>query len=163
MKKKIILCYLLCVLVVSPVFCENLPAVFSTWEGFEVDKCASIWLIKRFINKNAEIKFFPKGTIVTEGVPFDTPDAKLRRYHNISTFEAILNHFQISDPKLIYIGKIVHDIEINTWGKKKLDETNVIKAAVINLIMELKENKTKTIEKSCDYFNMLYQSIRLNE
>ena len=159
MKKKIILCYLLCVLVVSPVFCENLPAVFSTWEGFEVDKCASIWLIKRFINKNAEIKFFPKGTIVTEGVPFDTPDAKLRRYHNISTFEAILNQYQLNDPKLVYIGKIIHDIEINIWDKKKLSQTILVQEAIVKIIQAKKDSEI-IINESCDYFNSLYQELK---
>jgi hypothetical protein len=45
----------------SDVSAEQEGLVFSTWEGFEADKCASIWLIKRFIDKNAVIKFFPKG------------------------------------------------------------------------------------------------------
>ena len=86
---------------------EQKPSLFSTWEGFEVDKCASIWLIKRHINKKAIIKFFPKGQIIEEGVPFDTPDAMFRRYHNMSTFESLLRHYKLKDPKLIYLGKII--------------------------------------------------------
>jgi len=74
--------------------------IFSTWEGFEADKCASIWLIKRFIDKNAKIKFFPKGSIITEGIPFDVPEAKLRRYHNMSTFESILKYYNLKDQNL---------------------------------------------------------------
>ncbi|MGA1875585.1 MAG: chromate resistance protein ChrB domain-containing protein [bacterium] len=37
--------------------------VFSTWAGFEPDKCASIWLIQRFIHPEAVIKFFPVGEL----------------------------------------------------------------------------------------------------
>ena len=35
--------------------------VFSTWDGFEVDKLASIWLIKRFIAPGAKVRLYPKG------------------------------------------------------------------------------------------------------
>ncbi len=85
------------------VLAEQKVQIFSTWEGFEADKCASIWLIKRFIDKNAIIKFFPKGEIIKEGILFDTPDSKFRRYHNMSTFESILLHYNLKDPKLIHI------------------------------------------------------------
>ena len=74
------------------------PEVFSTWEGFELDKCASIWLIQNFIYRGVKIKFFPKGTINMEGVPFDVPEAKFRRYHNMSTFESLLEYHKQQDP-----------------------------------------------------------------
>ena len=38
---------------------EEKGLIFSTQEGFEVDKCASIRLIKRFIDENGVIKFSP--------------------------------------------------------------------------------------------------------
>ena len=132
--------------------------IFSTWEGFEADKCASIWLIKRFIDKNAKIKFFPKGSIITEGIPFDVPEAKLRRYHNMSTFESILKYYNLKDPKLIYIGKIIHDIEVNIWDKKIFPETLLVEEAILSII---KQSKTadEIIEKSYQYFNSLYQRL----
>jgi len=150
---------------VGPLFCDetslDIPKkektfVFSTWEGFEVDKCACIWLIKRFINKHAQIKFFPKGSVITEGIPFDVPEAKLRRYHNISTFECMLKHYKIKDPKLIYIGKIIHDIEVNIWEKKVLGETSVVRDRVIKIIKQ-SENNDEVIKRSCEYFDLLYK------
>lgn len=83
-----------------------------------MDKLASIWLIKRFINLEAKIILYPKGDTITEGIPFDTPDAKFRRYHNISTYEMFRRHYGINDARCIYISKIVHDVEINTLEKK---------------------------------------------
>ena len=130
--------------------------IFSTWEGFEVDKCASIWLIKRFIDENAVIGFFPKGEAIKEGIPFDTPDAKFRRYHNMSTFESLLKHYKLKDPKLIYIGKIVHDIEVNIWERKVFDETRHVQDAV-NRIIRNSKNSDEVIEKSCKYFDSLYK------
>ncbi|MEW6571864.1 MAG: chromate resistance protein ChrB domain-containing protein [Nitrospirota bacterium] len=144
----------------SNVLAEQGSLVFSTWEGFEVDKCASIWLIKRFIDKNAVIKFFPKGEIIKEGIPFDTPDAKLRRYHNMSTFESILKHYNLQDPKLIYIGKIIHDIEVNIWEKKVFPESYKVQDEVNKIISNSKSNEG-IIEKSNKYFDLFYEEIAL--
>lgn len=152
--------FLLCIVVVHErplvALAKQKVLVFSTWDGFEVDKCASIWLIKRFIDKNAVIKFIPKGEIIKKGIPFDTPDALFRRYHNMSTFESLLKHYKLKDPKLIYIGKIIHDIEINIWEKKALEETLIVQDAVNKIIWNAKD-RHEVIEKSCEYFDSLYQ------
>ncbi|MCK5229930.1 MAG: chromate resistance protein, partial [Desulfobulbaceae bacterium] len=97
--------------------------VFSTWDVFETDKCASIWLIKRFIDPQAEIRFFPHGTSITKGIPFDTPEAKFRRYATKSTYETLMEHYNFKDPRLKYIGRIIHDIEVNIWEKKVYTES----------------------------------------
>ena len=131
--------------------------VFCTWEGFEVDKCASIWLIKRFVDNNAVISFFPKGEAIKEGIPFDTPDAKFRRYHNMSTFESLLRHYQLNDPKLVYIGEIIHDIEVNIWEKKRFDETLVV-LDEINKIIRNGKTSEAIMEASCKYFDWLYEN-----
>lgn len=138
------------------VLAEQKVQIFSTWEGFEVDKCASIWLIKRFIDKNAVIKFFAKGEIIKEGIPFDTPEAKLRRYHNMSTFESMLKHYNLQDQKLAYIGKIIHDIEVNIWEKKLYLETYRVQDEINKIILNSK-NSDEVIEKSCKYFDLLYK------
>jgi len=170
MKIKYILLFWFCIFL--PLFYLNLaraeeisdkkPVVFSTWEGFELDKCASIWLIKNFIHKEAKIKFFPKGTINMEGVPFDVPEAKFRRYHNMSTFESLLKYHKLQDPILIYIGKIIHDSEINKWEKKALTKTYEVEEAVLSIITESKTPE-EIIEKSLHYFDGLYPEIKVLE
>jgi hypothetical protein len=137
---------------------EQKPLVFSTWEGFEADKCASIWLIKRFIDKNAVVRFFPKGEIIKEGIPFDTPDAKLRRYHNMCTFEAILKHYEIKDLNLTYIGKIIHDIEINIWERKVLPETAFVRDRINQIILDSQNNR-EVMERSAKFFDSVYQRV----
>ena len=139
----------------SDVSAEQAGLVFSTREGFEADKCASIWLLKRFIDKNAVIIFFPKGEIIKEGIPFDTPDAKLRRYHNMSTFESMLKHYELRDQRLILIGKIIHDIEVNIWEKKVFPETYKVQEEINKIIFNSK-NSDEVIDKSCKYFDLLY-------
>jgi hypothetical protein len=142
----------------SNIFAAEKMLVFSTWEGFEADKCASIWLIKRFIDRNAMLKFFPKGEAIKEGIPFDTPEAKFRRYHNTSTFESLLRGYNLQDPKLIYVGKIIHDIEVNIWQKKVMAGTYKVQEQIDNIITNSKNNN-EVIERSCKYFDSLYKEV----
>jgi len=149
----------ICLVLLANAFCfADQTIIFSTWEGFEVDKCASIWLIKRFVNNNVKIKFFPKGTKINVGIPFDTPNAKLRRYHSLCTFETVMNAYKLNDPKLKYISKIIHDIEINIWNKKRMKETNEVNSMVQSIITQTNDNKM-IIKNSIEYFDSLYQFI----
>ena len=132
--------------------------VFSTWEVFEADKCATIWLIKRFVDKNAQIKFFPKGEPIEEGIPFDTPDADLRRFHNRTTFDSFLNHYQLKDEKLELIRQIIYDIEINIWDKKRLEQTTIVQQDINNILNRCVANE-EIINQCCEYFDRLYRTI----
>lgn len=138
---------------------QQSTSVFSSWEGFEADKCASIWLIKRFIHKNAIFKFYPRSEFAMEGIPFDTPDAKFRRYHNMSTFESILQHYGLQDPVLVYIGRIMHDIEVNIWERKIMPETVKVQND-LNSIIVTHKGTGEIIGKSCSYFDSLYREIK---
>ena len=93
------------------------PQTFASWDIFEADKCASIWLIKRYISPEATILFYSRDDNPPQGILFDTPEAKFRRYHNKSTYETLLEHYELTDPTLIYIGRIIHDIEVNIWER----------------------------------------------
>lgn len=81
----------------------------------EVDRVASAWLIKRYVDPEAEFIFFEDGQLVTRGTAFDTPDARFSRTHNLSTFEVLMRHFRINDPKVTALAAAIHQIEINYW------------------------------------------------
>lgn len=144
------------------IYSESENRMFATWDIFEVDKCASIWLIKRFIDTEAQIRLYPKGAQIKKGIPFDTPDAKFRRYHNASTYETLLRHFKIRDDWLVYIGKIVHDIEINTWEKKIMKESRYVTDQVIGIINDAKSSR-EVIDKSLIFFDAFYANLKNNQ
>ncbi len=133
---------------------------FSTWEGFEADKCASVWLIKHYIAPQGLIHIYPRGEILKEGIPFDTPEAIFRRYYNKSTFETLREHYKINDSRVIYIGRIIHDIEVNIWGKKIEDDTRRVMREVKPFI--LSEDSSKTMAGCIDYFSNFYDNLKLN-
>jgi len=134
------------------------PAVFSTWEGLETDKLASIWLIQRFISPGATIVFHPKGTPPANGVAFDTPYSTISRKFNQSTFESMLSYFRLEDPVLEKIGRLIHDIEINVWEKKKYRKTVEMQVFFIDLFSDSQENG-HAVKRANAYFDRLYDDL----
>ncbi len=155
--KKYLIFWLLCFSIC--VCAEAQGSVYSTWDTVEIDTCASAWLIKNFVDKEAQFRFYPKGEIITEGIPFDTPDAELRRTDNMSTFECVMKKFKINDPALKQIGEIIHDIEINYWGRKIKQESEELNKTIREIIDTSKNNQEK-LQKSFPVFDNLYEKFK---
>jgi hypothetical protein len=134
------------------------PVVFATWDDFEVDKCAVVWLIRKHVDPKAEIKFFPKGTPITEGIAFDTPDAALRRFHNRSTFEVMMRHYGLKGGCLDRLRDLIHDIEINIWDRKRFEESARLQQDIDRLITE-SQNAEEITNKCIRFFEGLCGSM----
>jgi len=83
-----------------------------TRERVQIDRLASAWLIRRFVDPQAEFHFVPRGAAasdVTDGIPFQLPGGELAPMEGRSTFEAILNtyHLAPTDPALAELGSLV--------------------------------------------------------
>lgn len=128
---------------------------YTTWENMEIDKCASTWLIKRFVDQEAVFRFVPKGELITHGIPFDTPEAQIRRYHNLSAFEYIVKTYKLNDPAIQKIAQIIHDIEINYWGAKKRPESQKINHA-FRKIVESAQTPDQCLQQGFAFFDQLY-------
>ncbi|BBO68612.1 hypothetical protein DSCA_25420 [Desulfosarcina alkanivorans] len=126
----------------------------------EPDRCASAWLIKRFVDIEAQFKFFPDGSLVPEGIPFDTPDATLCRTHHLSTFEIIVQKYRIDDPGIDKLAQAIHSIEIDYWGGERSDLALEIEQALRNIIVQ-SENNHQCLEKCFQFLDQLL--IRIKE
>jgi hypothetical protein len=87
-----------------------------TWvtrEGVFVDRIASAWLIRRFIDPDATFKFVPAGGYAPQAdeVRFDMYDAEYTHEGDRCTFETLLARFALDDPALTALAEIVHDID----------------------------------------------------
>lgn len=83
-----------------------------TREKVKVDRVACPWLIKRFIDPEAEFIFVPPDRVLAEAeqlgaTPFDTPGAKLNHRGELVTFEAMLDDYSVRSPALNLLGEIV--------------------------------------------------------
>ncbi len=88
-----------------------------TWvtrTGVYVDRIASAWLIKRFIDPEARFRFVaPKGyRPEPQEVRFDMFEGEFTHEGDFCTFETLCRHFELKDPALDAIGAIVHDIDL---------------------------------------------------
>jgi hypothetical protein len=85
-----------------------------TRERVKVDRVACPWLIKRFVDKDAEFYFVPADQVMSEAlllgaIPFDVPDVELGHHGKACSFEAILQKYKLDgDPVLALLGKIVN-------------------------------------------------------
>ncbi len=98
----------------------------------------------------------PKGSIITEGIPFDVPEAEIRRYHNMSAFEYLLKEYGLDEPGLVKLGAIIHDIEINYWGKKAVEESVAINERIVGVI-RARESAEQALGKCFLVFDGLYE------
>ncbi len=88
-----------------------------TWvtrAGLKVDRMASAWLIRKFIDPRARFEFVPaKGYRPRPGeLRFDMFDAEFTHDGDLCTFEVLVARFGLDDPALRAIAEIVHDIDV---------------------------------------------------
>jgi hypothetical protein len=89
-------------------------AVWVTREGVFIDRIASAWLIRRFIDPDAQFRFVPsKGYRKKPGeIRFDMYQGEYTHLGDRCTFETLLTEFRLTDAALRAIGEIVHDIDL---------------------------------------------------
>jgi hypothetical protein len=85
-----------------------------TRRGVQVDRIASAWLIRRFIDKGARFKFVPSSGYQPEPgeLRFDMFEGEFTHEGDRCTFEVLVAHAGLVDPALTAIGEIVHDIDL---------------------------------------------------
>lgn len=91
---------------------------YTTWSNLCFDRAASIWLIRKHMDPEATFSFQPFGSKITNGTPFDVPGAELGRQKNICCFESIIQKYKLTDPAVLKMSEVIHDIDVNKWGMK---------------------------------------------
>ena len=82
-----------------------------------VDRVACPWLILRFVDNEAEFLFVPANQVKkvaaeTDAIPFDAPDVELGHHEGRCSFEAIIQKYELKDPALLRLAKIVHSADV---------------------------------------------------
>lgn len=126
-----------------------------TRRNLHIDRLASAWLIRQFIDRRPRFHFVSEGETVEGGIPFDMFGAELAHQGEDCTFETLLKRFGFDDdPALLGIAEIVHDIDL------KDDKFNRLEAAGVNAIVtglshRLKDDR-KLLQQSGVIFEGLY-------
>jgi hypothetical protein len=84
-----------------------------------VDRVACPWLIKRFVDNEAEFLFVPSSQVKrvateTGATPFDAQDVELGHHESRCSFESIVLKYDLKDPALQRLAKIVHSADVTT-------------------------------------------------
>ena len=89
-----------------------------TREKVKVDRVACPWLIKKFIDPQAEFIFVPADKVMEiaereKAIPFDAPGVELGHNEGKCSFEAIVSKYKIEDPAIQLMAKIVHSADVS--------------------------------------------------
>ena len=95
-----------------------------TRERVKVDRVVCPWLIKKFVDPEAEFLFIPKESVLVvaereKAIPFDVPGVKLGHHEGKCSFEAIVEKYRIEDQAIHLLAKIVHgaDVTQDLYGR----------------------------------------------
>jgi hypothetical protein len=87
-----------------------------------IDRSASAWLIRRFIDAKARFAFAPEDQVPREGVPFDMfHERGFGHRGDDCTFETLQKQFKIRDRRVRAISEIIHDADLadGKFGRKE--------------------------------------------
>jgi len=134
-----------------------------TWvtrRGIHVDRMASGWLIKRFIDSAARFKYVATREYRpgADELRFDMFEGDFTHEGDHCTFEVLLTRCGITDPALRPIAEIVHDIDLKD-GKFGRAETTGIDKLIAGIAMAHKEDEDR-LERARAVFDDLYEYYR---
>ena len=87
-----------------------------TREKAKVDRIACPWLIKNFVDSEPEFLFVPADKVLDiakgqNAIPFDVPNVELGHHDNKCSFDAIIEKYNLEDPALHKLAKIVRSAD----------------------------------------------------
>jgi len=134
--------------------------VWVTRKGVHVDRIASAWLIKRFIDADATLKFVPtKGYVPADGeLRFDMFEAEYTHEGDRCTFEVLARRFAVADPAVAAIAEVVHDIDVRD-GKFGRPETAGVERLVNGIALTQADDHAR-IALGGQLFDALYEAWR---
>ena len=127
-----------------------------------VDRMASAWLIRRFIDRQARFGFAAdREALPDHGVPFDMFGVEFTHQGDGCTFETLCSTFGIDGPALSRIAAIVHDLDLKD-GKFGAPECSTVSAMIEGLQLAY-QNDDALLEQGMTLFDSLYRSFEQSD
>ncbi|MGA9994449.1 MAG: chromate resistance protein ChrB domain-containing protein [Pyrinomonadaceae bacterium] len=126
-----------------------------TRRNLHIDRLASAWLIKHFIDRRPRFHFVADGENVLGAIPFDMYGAEFTHHGEDCTFETLIKRFALDgDTSLREMAEIVHDIDLKDDKFHRLEAAG-LNATVLGLSRLLKDDR-KLLQQSSIIFDGLY-------
>ena len=124
--------------------------------GIHVDRIASAWLIRRFIDPDATFKFVAaRGYVPQPGeLRFDMFEAEYSHEGDMCTFEVLCERFELEVPGTRAIAELVHDIDLKDKKFGRLEAPGLA-AQIAGISMLHREDETRLLRGSESFDELL--------
>ena len=125
-----------------------------------VDRMASAWLIRRFIDPQARFEFLEKDQKVTglpEAVSFDLPGGDFSHEQDRCTFEVLLEAFALRGKALRKIAQVVHELDLKD-GKFLSPQAGGVETILLGIRKTAKDDQ-EALEEGIKVFERLYAAL----
>ncbi len=134
-----------------------------TRQYVHVDRTTCPWLIRKFVDPDAEFLFVPVEKIEEtakkeKAMPYDAPNAELDHHGEKCSFDSIIEKYKIEDPAVLELAKIVRAADTNTM--ETVPESARLEAIMTGIGMVVKDDHEVT-EKARAVYDALYTNCKL--
>jgi hypothetical protein len=134
---------------------------WATRRNMHIDRVASAWLIKRFIDERPKFYFVAESEKFTGAIHFDMFEAEFTHVGEDCTFETLLNRFGLTDDAALReIAQIVHDIDLKDGKFNRLEAAGL--DATIRGLSKLLRDDRKLLAQCNFIFDGLYEQFSAN-
>jgi hypothetical protein len=131
-----------------------------------VDRCASIWLIKSFVDKEAVFEFISRESKIPEGaIAFTLPKAELKPTETQTTFDMLVDRYNVKDAVVLEIGRIIRDFEIDAdedINKVKLKESTGL-SFILRGLARTSRSDHEIVYKAMIVMDALYAQLKARQ
>src|SRR5579859_1343016 len=128
---------------------------WATRAHCHIDRAACAWLVRRFIDLDAEFVFVEDlDEVPADAAPFDIRGVELSHHGGNCSFETFLERYELDDPVLWEIAKIVHEADL---GDERHDAPEAPGLDVILRGLSLIHNDEDVLAISGPLFDALYE------
>jgi hypothetical protein len=125
-----------------------------TRQYVHVDRTACPWLIKRFVDPQAEFIFVPAERIdeavrKEKAIAYDAPDVELGHHGDKCSFDAIVHKYKVTDPAVLELAKIVRAADTDRMGS--VPEASGLEAAMSGISITAKDDHEAIVNASFVY------------
>ena len=119
-----------------------------------IDRVASAWLIRRFIDPEAVFIFASPAEFPVDAIPFDAPGVELSHRGEDCTFETLVKQAKLRDRRLAHLAEVVHEADLRD-GKYQHEEARGIDVAVRALLAATTDDQ-QVLAQGMTLFEGLY-------
>ena len=134
------------------------PVRWATRPGCHVDRAACAWLLRRFVDPDAEFVFVEDpADVPADATPFDMRGVELSHHDGDCSFETILRRYSLDDPVLWELARLVHEADL---ADERFDEPGAPGLDAICRGLTLVLDDERTLEVTGAVFDGLYEHRR---